>query len=103
MKPRIMHIVMFKWKDGTTEEQISEIKCELMLLQKTKSMASSKLTLVMISSTRSKGLSHRSLYARFVNVEALRVYAPSEAHQRVVKQFIKPVSDDILAFDFEIS
>lgn len=101
MKPQIMHIVMFKWKDGTTEEQISEIKCELMLL-KDKIDGIIETYVGDDFSTRSKGY-HTALCTRFVNVEALRVYAPSEAHQRVVQQFIKPVSDDILAFDFEIS
>lgn len=101
MKPQIMHIVMFKWKEGTTEEQISEIKRELMQLK-------GKIDGIIETyvgddfSTRSKGY-HTALCTRFVDVEALRVYTPSEAHQRVVQQFIKPVSEDILAFDFEIS
>ena len=101
MKPQIMHIVMFKWKEGTTEEQISEIKHELMLL-KDKIDGIIETNVGDDFSTRSKGY-HTALCTRFVNVEALRIYTPSEAHQRVVQQFIKPVSEDILAFDFEIS
>ncbi|MHB1460300.1 MAG: Dabb family protein [Armatimonadota bacterium] len=100
MSREVIHIVLFRWNDDVTKETIELIKQELLNLR---NEVSGVLDTYVGDdfSTRSKGY-HTALCTRFVDKQALLAYGPSDAHQRVVTEFVRPNSSDILAFDFEI-
>jgi hypothetical protein len=52
------------------------------------------------STERSKGFTH-GLWVRFRNREALRAYIPHPAHQKVVKENVLPIMDDLIVVDYE--
>lgn len=101
MASEVIHIVLFRWNDDVSPEKIEEIKSELLQLK-------DKIDGIIESyvgddfSTRSKGY-HTALCTRFRDKAAVLAYGPSAPHQRVVTQFVRPYSSDVLAFDFEIA
>ncbi len=100
MSREVMHIVLFRWNDDVTDENIALIKKELLDL-KDQVNGIIDTTVGEDFSTRSKGY-HTALCTRFVDKQALLDYGPSDAHQRVVTEFVRPNCSDILAFDYEI-
>jgi len=95
----IAHIVLFKFKPTATAEQIDKaVKGAPKLLSPIEGV------LEIISgenfTQRSKGYTH-ALFVRFIDKSALEKYATHPIHQHYVKEFIDPIREDTLAFDFE--
>lgn len=97
---QVIHIVLFKWNEGISAHQTSEIKTELLLL-KEHIDGILETNVGDNFSARSQGYD-TALVTRFISKEALQAYGPHEAHQRVVTQMIRPVCKDTLVIDFEV-
>jgi hypothetical protein len=96
----IEHIILFRWKDGTSPEAIKNALEELSQL-KEKIPGILDLNCGTNFSDRAKGYTH-ALVVRFTNRAALDTYSPHPEHQRVVQNFIIPIRGDVLGFDFEL-
>lgn len=96
----IEHLVLFKWKEGVSEETIEELMCQLRALPR-QIEGLLELNCGRDISGRAKGYTH-ALRARFADRAALERYGPHPAHQEVVQNLILPNAADILAFDFVI-
>lgn len=97
----VEHIVLFKWKAGTTPEQIDAVMEALREL-KAKIPGIVDLSCGENFCDRAQGFQH-GLVVRFTDREALAAYSPHPAHQAVVQNQIKPILADIIALDYEIS
>ena len=97
---QIEHVVLFTWKDGTTDAQIEEIMVALRGLQKTVPGILS-LTCGTNFSERAQGFTH-GLVVRLESRAALDAYGPHPAHQEVVNTLIVPHKQNILALDYEL-
>ena len=95
----IEHIVLFKWKEDTSEQAIAEVMTELCAL-KGHIDGITDLTCGANFADRAKGYTH-GLVVRFNSRAALEAYGPHPAHQRVVQTYINPIRADILAMDYE--
>ena len=96
----IEHIVLFKWKNTATPEQIEAVLSGL------KQLKSQIPSIVDLScgenfSPRSQGFQH-GLVVRFEDKAGLEAYQLHPAHQEVVQKLIKPILADIIAIDYEI-
>jgi hypothetical protein len=96
----IEHIVLFRWAEGTSREAMDNAVTELRKL-KDKIPGIVDLSCGANFSDRAKGYTH-GLVVRFKDRAALESYGPHPEHQRVVQNFIRPISADILALDYEI-
>lgn len=94
----IVHVVLFKWKDEATPEAIDTILVQLRAL-KNEIPGIVEFTAGEDFCGRSQGFTH-GLVAHFTDRASLEAYGPHPAHQRIVQQLIKPISADVLAFDF---
>ena len=96
----IEHIVLFRWVEGADQEAMDNAVTELRQL-KNKIPGIVDLSCGANFSDRAKGYTH-GLVVRFKDRAALESYGPHPEHQRVVQNFIRPISADILALDYEI-
>jgi hypothetical protein len=95
----IEHIVLFRWKEGASQEAIESVLVELRKL-KGKIPGIVDLSCGVNFSDRAKGYTH-GLVVRFTDRSALAGYGPHPEHQRVVQNFINPIRDETLALDYE--
>ena len=96
----IEHIVLFKVKANTPPQSIAAMTDGL------KGLKASVPGIVDLSvganfSDRSKGFTH-GLVVRFQDRAALDGYIPHPAHREVVEKLIRPITEDVLAMDYEI-
>lgn len=96
----VLHIVLFRWEPGTTEEQVARVRAELL------SLADGVPGILELSCgenfcPRSQGY-QTALVVRFADRDALEAYSPHPLHRRVVEQFINPIRADSLAVDYEL-
>ncbi len=96
----VMHIVLFEWNADATPASIEAAVVELRAL-KEKVPGILDLSIGTDFSTRARNFSH-ALVVRFVDKAALEIYGPHPAHDRVVQNFIRPISKDVMAFDYEL-
>jgi hypothetical protein len=96
----IEHIVLFRWAEGTSTEAMENAMTELRKL-KDKIPGIVDLSCGANFSDRAKGYTH-GLVVRFKDRASLDSYGPHPEHQSVVQKFIRPISADILALDYEI-
>lgn len=96
----IEHIVLFRWTPEALPEAIGQAMSGLRAL-KGQIPGVQDLTCGENFSARSQGFTH-ALVVRLDNRAALEAYGPHPAHQRVVQEFIAPISADILAVDYEV-
>ena len=95
----IVHIVMFKFKEENKEANIASVKEKLTQLEKELDIVKQmEVGADFVGSERSYDL---SLYSKFDSKEDLSTYATHEKHLEVVS-FIKEVTTDIKAVDYEI-
>ncbi len=99
MDKNVVHIVIFKWKDGTSVELIESAKTAL------RGLASSVPGILGLEvgenfTDRGQGFT-TGLVVRLESKAALEAYQPHPAHQAVVVEFIRPILADIIAVDFE--
>ncbi len=95
----IEHLVLFKFKKGSSDEVIKDIYSSL---QRLKGRIDS---LVEISaganfSERSQGFDG-GLTVRFNDKAGLMTYAEHPEHQEIVQNKIKPIAESVLALDYE--
>ena len=95
----IEHIVLMRWQEQTSPEAIDRVMTELRGL-KTKIPSIVDLSCGPNFSDRAKGFTH-GLVVRFKDRSGLDTYGPHPEHQRVVQSFIKPISAEVLAVDYE--
>ena len=101
-EPQIEHMVMFKWKEGTTPEQTEAIA------QALRGLATQVPGIVSLDYgaqirpepvAKTKGFQH-GLVVVFTNVAALDAYIVHPAHQAALK-LIGPNLADVVVLDFE--
>lgn len=96
---KAVHIVFFKFKEGTTTEQIQSLKNEILKQQGTVP------GLLEISfgedfTGRSKGYTHAEV-AVFRDRKSLEDFNKSDYHQQLIVTHIRPVLEDILVLDYQ--
>jgi hypothetical protein len=96
----IEHIVLFKLKADAPESDKREMLSRLLALRNTipgivHASAGANF------SARAQGYTH-GFVVRFVDRSALDRYVPHPAHQEVVENHVKPLSEAVLALDYEI-
>jgi hypothetical protein len=95
------HIVLLKLKEGITESQletmyqnISELKNKISgILSITYGTNNSPENL-------NQGFTH-GFVVRFKDAEARNNYLPHPDHQRVAKEHIIPITEDVVVFDYD--
>ena len=95
----VEHIVLFRWTEEASQEAIASAVSELRGL-KSKIAGVVELSCGANFSDRAQGYTH-GLVVRFTDRAALEAYGPHPEHQRVLQNFIKPISADVLALDYE--
>ena len=95
----IEHIILFRWTEEASQEAIDSAVAELRRL-KGKIAGIVDLSCGANFSERAKGYTH-GLVVRFTDRAALEAYGPHPEHQRVLQNFINPISADSLRLDYE--
>ncbi len=99
MQKPVIHVVLFRWKDGMPQETIDEIARLLHRLPECVP-GLQWLTFGANFSERSRGYTH-ALASRMDDRNALRAYLEHPDHQDVAQRLILPNVADILACDWE--
>jgi hypothetical protein len=98
-KEKAVHIVLFKFKEGTTSEQIQSLKKEI-LKQKSIFPGILEISFGKDFTSRSKGFGYAEV-AVFKNRKSLEAFKKSDYHQQLIATHIRPILDDILVLDYE--
>lgn len=95
----LRHVVMFKFKDGTTKEQITAIeKAFADLPNKIDAIKGFEWGTNVSKENKTQGYTH-CFVVTFADEAGLNIYTPHEAHQDFVKQIL-PILDKVLVFDY---
>src|ERR1043166_613927 len=95
----VEHIVLFRWKEESSDEAIAQAMDALQQL-KDRIPGIVDLTCGTNFSERAGGYTH-GLVVRFADRAALEVYGPHPEHQHVVQNWINPIRAETLALDYE--
>lgn len=98
-KEKVVHIVLFKFKEGTTVEQIQNLKSEI-LKQKGTISGLLEISFGEDFTGRAKGFTHAEV-AVFKDRKSLEDFNVSEYHKQLIATYIKPVLEDILVLDYQ--
>ena len=95
----VEHLVLIRWNEQASQEAIASAVAEL------RGMKSKIAGIVDLScganfSDRTKGYA-LGMVVRFADRSALAAFYPHAEHQRVVQNFVHPISADILVVDYE--
>lgn len=96
----IEHIVLFKVKKEVPESAARDMLTRLVALKESIPgilQASAGVNFC----ARAQGYTH-GFVVRFQDRAALEAYQPHPAHQSVVEKHVKPISEAVLALDYEI-
>lgn len=96
----IEHIVLFKLKESVADEKKLDMLRELLKL-KEQIPGILQVSAGSNFSARAAGYTH-GFVVRFRDKAALEAYIPHPAHTAVVETFVRPISDGVLALDYEI-
>ena len=95
----LRHVVMFKFKDGTTKEQIAVIeKAFGELPKKIKTITGYEWGPNVSKENKNQGFTHCFIVS-FADQKGLDVYGPHADHQAFVK-ILLPILDKVLVLDF---
>ena len=95
----LRHVVLFKFKDDVTKEQIQEIVDAFAALpEKIDTIVDFEMGTDVSVENKSKGLTH-GFVVSFKTEKGRNIYLPHPAHQEFVK-LVGPQLDDVLVFDF---
>jgi len=98
---KIKHIALFRFKGGTTEEQVQKVLDELMELSENVPGIEDYVAGVNNSPEGlDKGYTH-GFVMTFTDAAARDAYLPHPEHERV-KTAVLPLIEDIVIFDFEV-
>lgn len=98
-KEKAVHIVLFKFKEGTTPEQVQNLKNEI-LKQKGTIQGLLEISFGEDFTSRAKGFTHAEV-AVFKDRKSLEDFNISEYHKQLIVTYIKPVLEDILVLDYQ--
>ena len=99
--PKVKHIALFKFKEGTAQEQIDQALEQLLELSESIDGIEDYVGGVNNSAEGlSQGFTH-GFVMTFRDAAARDAYLPHPDHERV-KAAILPVIDSIVIFDFEV-
>ena len=94
------HVVCFKFKEGTTPEQIKKLETEFAALKgKIETIIDFEWGTNVSPENRAKGFTH-CFIVTFKDQAGLDVYLPHKAHQAFVKDFAKPILEDVFVIDY---
>ena len=96
----IEHIVLLKVRAGTPAAAVTAM-VEGIASLKAQIPGIVDLSVGSNTSDRNKGFTH-GLVVRFRDKAALEQYLPHPAHQEVVQQRIRPITEDLVVVDYEI-
>jgi len=98
---KVKHIVLLKFKEGTTEEQITKFFEGLLDLSETVPGIDDYVSGINCSTEGySQGMTHGFIMT-FSNVAARDAYVVHPEHERV-KAMLLTMAESVLAFDFEV-
>ena len=98
---KIKHIALFKFKEGTTEEQIQKSFDELIELSENVPGIEEYVAGANNSQEgMNKGYTH-GFVMTFTDAAARDAYIPHPEHERV-KSFVLPLIEEAVVFDFEV-
>lgn len=98
----INHIVLFKFKDDTTDEQIKDFyKGIIDLENRIYGITSIRFGENNSPENKSKGFSH-GFVMQFKDSSCRDIYLWHPEHRRVVDDYILPIKEDVLVFDYEV-
>ena len=98
---KIKHIALFKFKEGTTEEQIQKTFDELIELSENVPGIEDYVAGANNSTEGlNKGYTH-GFVMTFTDATARDAYIPHPEHERV-KAFVLPLVEEAVVFDFEV-
>ncbi|KIW35616.1 uncharacterized protein PV07_02302 [Cladophialophora immunda] len=100
----VVHIVLFKFRDDTSEATKSVFLSELKKLKQLPCVVDQKLVVggpsITTPASRSKGF-HYCLLSYHKDRAALDEYQASPEHHHVTSTYMWPFNDDLMRFDFE--
>ncbi|MEJ6571132.1 MAG: Dabb family protein [Akkermansiaceae bacterium] len=95
----LRHVVMFKFKDTATKEQIAAIEKGFSALpKKIETITGYEWGTNVSKENKAQGFTHCFIVS-FKNQKGLDVYTPHAAHQAFVKELL-PILDKVLVLDF---
>ena len=95
----LRHVVLFKFKEGTTKEQIQEIEAVFKALpSKIDSIRDFEWGTDISPEGKSKGFTH-CFFVTFADEKGRDIYLPHAAHKDFVK-IVGPVIEDVLVVDY---
>ncbi len=95
----VEHIVLFRLTPQATAEQKRALKAGLMAL-KEKIGGIVEASVGDNFSERSQGY-HLGFVVRFTDRAALEAYGPHPEHQKVVRELVEPIREQVLVLDYE--
>jgi hypothetical protein len=98
----LIHIVLIKFKEGTTEGQIKELHENVLQL---KENISGITSISGGSDVSVEKMNHDFTYGfviEFKDSKARDDYLPHPAHQSLVEKYVPPVAADVLVLDYNI-
>ncbi|KAL7421829.1 hypothetical protein Q5752_003600 [Cryptotrichosporon argae] len=97
---KIAHVVLWKLRQQASEEALQSVKTKINELKNLPGPISVHLGPPAISD-RAQGYNY-GLYSIFASREALDAYAVSEGHVKIVVENVRPNTEGVLAYDFEL-
>lgn len=97
----IEHVVLLKLKDGVTKEQTQKLLDGLKKLEK---VIPGILEVSSGYNNSPEGKNAEFTYGfivRFSDAAARDGYVPHPEHQKLAKDLVRPIVDDVLVFDYE--
>ncbi len=98
--PDVLHIVLFKWKPGTTQDQRDEIHSVLRSLE-SRIPGIREIQCGENFSDRAQGF-ETVLVVRFESRQALEDYLQHPAHREVVQRYIAPSRQESIVADIDV-
>lgn len=99
--PKVKHVALFRFKEGTAQEQIDKVLEALMDLTESIPGIEDYVAGTNISPEGlNKGFTH-GFVMTFTDAAARDAYLPHPEHERV-KADVLPFIEDVVVFDFEI-
>lgn len=96
----ILHVVIFKWQEGVTPEQVRALRSALDALGKTVGLMRSLQHGPDLALREGNG--DYGLVATFDDAEAWRTYQSHPAHTAFVTNYVKPIQKSRTAIQVEI-
>lgn len=98
----IKHIILWKFKDEFTEEQIKTIKTDAKTaLEGLKDVIDGIIEMKVITEGLDSSTCDMMLYSEFKSQDALKAYKVNPAHQAVANTFVRPNVQVRLCMDYE--